>query len=292
MRVKRHQFPIAPDFARTAYSMQGQTLKSAIVDLNFDKSTNPVTAYVALSRVPTSQDILIMQPFKLEMFQQGVPPDADMLLQHLRGESVQDAMAARSAAREKAKEKQRQETSDKRADSGAKAKRCTEKVSTQRQEGVPPSKRAKKEKNPTKAGPATTVDTCTCTRCGQIKSKAEFTKWQGQKRATSTEECNDCITTRSMITCCNCGETKPKSEFDRHDRERERIERKTSQCKACRDGRGGKLTKARNLIWCCNCGETKPRAEFNRNDRTSERIDKQTSQCKACRDGRGGKWKR
>ena len=33
------------------------------MDLNFDARTDPVTGYVALSRVKRAQDILILQPF-------------------------------------------------------------------------------------------------------------------------------------------------------------------------------------------------------------------------------------
>lgn len=51
LRVRRHQFPVAPDFSRTAYSMQGFTLPACLVDLRFDKNTDPVTGYVAMSRV-------------------------------------------------------------------------------------------------------------------------------------------------------------------------------------------------------------------------------------------------
>ena len=64
MRIKRHQFPIAPDYARTAYATQGFTLDAAIVDLNYDARTDPVTGYVALSRVRCADDILILQPFE------------------------------------------------------------------------------------------------------------------------------------------------------------------------------------------------------------------------------------
>ena len=100
----RHQFPIAPDFARTAFSMQGQTLDAAIVDLNFDQRTSPVTAYVALSRVRSASHVLITHKFKLETFQQGVAPEADILLEYLRGKCVRGDIAARDAAKQAALE--------------------------------------------------------------------------------------------------------------------------------------------------------------------------------------------
>ena len=42
------------------------------------------------------------------------------------------------------------------------------------------------------------------------------------------------------ITCCNCGRTKPKSEFNSDDRKSKRIDNKTSQCTACREGGAAK----------------------------------------------------
>ena len=71
--MRRTQFQIAPDYARTAYSTQGLTLGKTLVDLNFDDQINIITAYVALSRVKRSEEIIILQKFKLETFQTGDP---------------------------------------------------------------------------------------------------------------------------------------------------------------------------------------------------------------------------
>ena len=136
LRVHRHQFPVAPDYARTAYSSQGFTLPAAIVDLNFDKRTDPVTGYVALSRVRTANDILILQPFSKDVFQQGVNENPDILMAYLRGEDVdellrprRDAEAAKQAkkgknasdaARAAQAEKGRKNSSEAQAKNGAK----------------------------------------------------------------------------------------------------------------------------------------------------------------------------
>ena len=53
IRISRHQLPIAPDFARTAYSMQGFTLLAGKIDLQLSKNMDAVTAYVAMSRFKT-----------------------------------------------------------------------------------------------------------------------------------------------------------------------------------------------------------------------------------------------
>ena len=72
MKIRRYQLPIAPDFARTAYSMQGFTLPAGTVDLNLGPRADPVTGYVAMSRFKRADDVLILQPFELAVFQQGL----------------------------------------------------------------------------------------------------------------------------------------------------------------------------------------------------------------------------
>ena len=125
---------MAPDFARTAYSMQGQTLDAAIVDLNFDKRTSPVTAYVALSRVRSASHVLITHKFKLSTFQQGVSPEADILLRYLGGDSVMEDIAAREAAKVAEREARAAATKEARRrageDSGRKARKVVPKKST------------------------------------------------------------------------------------------------------------------------------------------------------------------
>jgi hypothetical protein len=79
---------IGPDCACTAYSSQGLTLDAAIVDLLFSECTNPATAYVALSRVRSANDILIMQAFKRVLFTKGIPVGPRLLLKKLRKEDI------------------------------------------------------------------------------------------------------------------------------------------------------------------------------------------------------------
>ena len=104
LKVKRTQQPVAPDYARTAYTAQGMTLPAAIVDLCFDDNMDPATAYVALSRVQTADDILIMQAFNIKPFTQGSPLGPALLMKKLRGEDIQpdvDAFLAKQAEQRK-----------------------------------------------------------------------------------------------------------------------------------------------------------------------------------------------
>ena len=92
--MSREQVGVGPDYARTAYSTQGLTLDAALVDLCFSDETNPTTAYVALSRVRGANDVLIIQEFDIEPFQQGIPVGPSWLLKTLRGEDLSADIAA------------------------------------------------------------------------------------------------------------------------------------------------------------------------------------------------------
>ena len=94
IKVTREQVGIGPDYARTAYSTQGLTLDAALVDLCFSDETNPTTAYVALSRVRGADDVLIIQDFDIEPFQQGIPVGPKWLLKTLRREDLSADIAA------------------------------------------------------------------------------------------------------------------------------------------------------------------------------------------------------
>jgi hypothetical protein len=107
LKVKRTQQPVAPDYARTAYSSQGMTLAAAIVDLCFDENMDPATAYVSLSRVKTADDILIMQAFGIQAFTQGSPLGPRMLLKKLRGEDIQPDIDAHLSEEAQQREEER-----------------------------------------------------------------------------------------------------------------------------------------------------------------------------------------
>ena len=66
---------------------------TAIVDLCFDERTDTARAYVALSRVRTRNDILIMHSFILHPFQKVIPIGPKLVLKNLRGEDIADGIA-------------------------------------------------------------------------------------------------------------------------------------------------------------------------------------------------------
>jgi len=57
-----------------------------------------ILGYVALSRVRTANDILILQPFSKDVFQQGVNENPDILMGYLRGEDVDELLRPRRDA--------------------------------------------------------------------------------------------------------------------------------------------------------------------------------------------------
>ena len=72
----------------TAHAAQGQTLPAAIVDLHLGRGTNAIASFVALTRVPSRNDLLIYRPFARELYAQGGPEGPELLLKTLRGEQM------------------------------------------------------------------------------------------------------------------------------------------------------------------------------------------------------------
>ena len=71
LEIKRFQLPLAPAFSWTAHMAQGQTLQAAIVDLQLGSGTNPMTSYVAFTRVKHRNALLIFRPFDRDVFTHG-----------------------------------------------------------------------------------------------------------------------------------------------------------------------------------------------------------------------------
>ena len=86
--VHRQQLPLLPAFACTANAAQGGNWQKAIADVNIASGMSPQAAYVALSRVPCRTDIWILRPFPRHMFARKGRIGPDLLLQKLRGETI------------------------------------------------------------------------------------------------------------------------------------------------------------------------------------------------------------
>ena len=88
LRVMRRQLPLAPAFAITSHTAQGQTLGAAIIGLRVGRNVSLAAAYVALTRVTRTPDFLICCDFPLEPFTKGQPKGPELLLKTLRGEHI------------------------------------------------------------------------------------------------------------------------------------------------------------------------------------------------------------
>ena len=86
LAVTRQQFPLAPAYAMTAHAIQGMTLLLAVVNICFSALGSVVQGYIAMSRVQRRQDIIIMQSFRKEPFQQGIQIHNQIMMSHFRGQ--------------------------------------------------------------------------------------------------------------------------------------------------------------------------------------------------------------
>ena len=88
LKIKRRQVPLSPAYAMTAHSSQGKTLAAVLLDLNVDKKVDTTFGTVAASRVRCREDCLILRPFPQWLFKRGMNEGPSLLLQTLRGESI------------------------------------------------------------------------------------------------------------------------------------------------------------------------------------------------------------
>ena len=89
LRVTRKQYPLAPAFAITAHAAQGQTAKEKVVaDLHIGDSGDPLTAYVAVTRVTGRRNLAVLRPFAAKPYQQGTRLGRGLLLQVWRGDEI------------------------------------------------------------------------------------------------------------------------------------------------------------------------------------------------------------
>ena len=100
LRVTRKQFPLAPAFATTAHAAQGQTCPEGVVaDLQIGEAGDPLTVYIAITRVRDRQGLFIYRPFDAAPFQRGAKLGRDLLLRFWRGDTM-DWAALRAKYRE------------------------------------------------------------------------------------------------------------------------------------------------------------------------------------------------
>ena len=106
-KLKRKGFTLLPDYASTAFMIQGATLQAAIADCgditDVGGLSERMTVYVILSRVKSAMGLLLLRAFCPELFQMGVLPGPYCLLKMLRRRfrqhAEQQSMGANAPAR-------------------------------------------------------------------------------------------------------------------------------------------------------------------------------------------------
>ena len=86
--IVRKGFTLVPDYASTAFMMQGATLEAQIAECGdvFSEPTldDALTTYVILSRVKKACQMLLLRAFCPNLFRMGSPPGPACLIKHLK----------------------------------------------------------------------------------------------------------------------------------------------------------------------------------------------------------------
>ena len=82
-KIRRHGFTLFPDYASTAFMIQGATLAAAIADCGHVPDAGGLselmTNYVILSRVKSANGLLLLRAFCADLFQMGALPGPCLL---------------------------------------------------------------------------------------------------------------------------------------------------------------------------------------------------------------------
>ena len=81
LRITRKQFPLASGFTTTAHAAQGQACTEGVVmDMHIGEAGDPLTAYIALTRVQDRHGLFVYRPFAARPVQQGAKVGRELLL--------------------------------------------------------------------------------------------------------------------------------------------------------------------------------------------------------------------
>ncbi|CAJ1389078.1 unnamed protein product [Effrenium voratum] len=207
LRISRTQIPLVPAYAITAHGSQGKTLPAAMADFNVDRWTDITFGTVAGSRVRSREDILILRPFPLWLFQRGAPEGPELLLKTLRGEKIdwvnyREARAPSAPCQQCKVVKPFDYFADAQWDK-ARANLPATCLTCIHKDGG-----ACKRKLPSN------VERLRCIGCGFEKVEHAFPRAQlRQPRAEERRNCIACLKNVSELTCSQCAEVKPLKEF-------------------------------------------------------------------------------
>ncbi|CAJ1386816.1 unnamed protein product, partial [Effrenium voratum] len=207
LRISRTQIPLVPAYAITAHGSQGKTLPAAMADFNVDRWSDITFGTVAGSRVRSREDILILRPFPLWLFQRGAPEGPELLRKTLRGEKIdwvnyREARAPSAPCQQCKVVKPFDYFADAQWDK-ARANLPATCLTCIHKDGG-----ACKRKLPSN------VERLRCIGCGFEKVEHACPRAQlRQPRAEERRNCIACLKNVSELTCSQCAEVKPLKEF-------------------------------------------------------------------------------
>ena len=159
--------------------------------------TDATTLYVAISRFRRADHLLILQPFDIDVLQQGEPAQAAFLLEHLELMATQNHDEARQRAEQYGVQVRAQRASERTAD-----RRLSENLSEETwdaqcrglvQGDVGLSQEAKARQQAANEARRTTIrETAQCDKCGADKTCGEHKCNQWRNRKTKLPTCEAC----------------------------------------------------------------------------------------------------
>ena len=236
LRVSRRQFPLAPGFATTAHAAQGQTFKEGVVmDMHIGEAGDPLTAYIALTRVRDRHGLFVYRPFEASPYQKGAKVGRDLLLRWWSGEKL-DWAALRAKYRDERECSDCHESKPTSAFTAGRWKRtdaarvCRECMKRHADRNAPWQCMACNAWKEEKAFPAeyarpqctfyrvcsTCENTKVCSACGHRKGRDGFSSSAWARARLGARPCLLCASkSRGWWNCNQCQKGKSTSEFQK-----------------------------------------------------------------------------
>ena len=153
--------------------------------------------YVAISRFRRADHLLILQPFDIDVLQQGEPAQAAFLLEHLQLMATQNQDEARQRAEAYGAQVRAQRASKRTADRRLSENLSEETRDAQRQRleenvGDMSAEARERQQSANEKRKSTNRMTARCGECGEHKISDEYTRRQWQDRKKRTPTCRKC----------------------------------------------------------------------------------------------------
>ena len=226
---------------------------AVLLDLNVDSRTHAAYGTVVASRVRSREDLLILRPFPLWLFQRGAAEGPGLLLRKLRGDHIDwDALHEARWPRAPCQMCKELKSWDLfahtqweliRSNRDAKCLKC---------------QRAENPKGPVKRGineKAAWAKSVPCTLCQVTKVEEAFPRAQlAQTDAKNKRQCSACRLGLTELTCVACGQKKHWSRFSPCTRT---LPDDAIACKDCQHHLAGKSKRLRSgWFMCRGCKES------------------------------------